>query len=255
MTKEFKAIILAAGQGTRLRPYTDSVPKCMVEAAGRPLLLWHLDTIEACGISQIGLVAGYKAEKITDHRVTKIVNERFATTNMIESLFVAESWLNGDVIIAYGDIVYSIEVLKAMMEDDRDVVIACDEDWESYWSQRFEDPLSDAETFVKGPDGTVASLGKKTTDRSQVQGQYIGLIKLGSKGCERIKELYHAAKNDPDQQKNAWGSGRTLEMAYMTDLLNYLASNGELHYKSIHRGWVEVDDHSDLEIAKNQLPW
>jgi len=255
MTKEFKAIILAAGQGTRLRPFTDHVPKCMVEAAGRPLLLWHLDTIEACGISKIGLVAGYKAEKITDSRVTKIINDRYATTNMIESLFAAESWLSGDVIIAYGDIVYSSEVLRAMMEDDRDVVIACDEDWEEYWSQRFEDPLSDAETFVKGPDGTVSTLGKKTTDRTEVQGQYIGLIKLSSNGCNRIKELYHAAKNDSEQQNNAWGSGRTLEMAYMTDLLNYLASNQELYYKSIHRGWVEVDDHSDLEVAKNQLPW
>lgn len=255
MTHEYKAIILAAGQGTRLRPYTDHVPKCMVEAAGRPLLLWHLDTIEACGITKIALIAGYKAEKITDPRVTKIVNERYATTNMIESLFAAESWLNGDVIIAYGDIVYSKEVLKAMIQDDRDVVVACDEDWESYWSQRFADPLSDAETFVKGPDGKVVSLGKKTTDRNQVQGQYIGLVKLSPTGCKRIKELYHAAKYDPKQQKNAWGSGRTLELAYMTDLLNYLASNGGLHYKSIYRGWVEVDDHSDLEIAKNLLPW
>jgi len=255
MTKEFKAIILAAGQGTRLRPYTDHVPKCMVEAAGRPLLLWHLDTIESCGINKIGLVAGYKQERITDPRVTKIVNDRYATTNMIESLFVAKSWLTGDVIIAYGDIVYSKEVLRAMMADERDIVIACDEEWESYWSQRFEDPLSDAETFVKGPNGTVLSLGKKTTDRSQVQGQYIGLIKLSSRGCERVKELYLAAKKDSEQQNNAWGSGRTLEMAYMTDLLNFLASKGELHYKSIYRGWVEVDDHTDLEIAKNQLPW
>jgi choline kinase len=255
MNSEFKAIILAAGQGTRLRPYTDTVPKCMVEAAGRPLLLWHLDTIESCGIKEIGLVAGYKQEVITDSRVTKIVNERFASTNMIESLFTAESWLDGDVIIAYGDIVYSKEVLFGLMDDKRDIVVACDDDWEVYWSQRFEDPLSDAETFVKGPNGTVLSLGKKTTDKAQVQGQYIGLIKLSATGCKRIKELYHAAKADPNQQDNAWGSGRALEMAYMTDLLNFLASKGQLYYKSINRGWVEVDDHSDLEIAKNQLPW
>ncbi len=255
MTSGYKAIILAAGQGTRLRPYTDHVPKCMVEVSGRPLLLWQLETIEACGIKEIGLVAGYKADKITDPRVVKMVNARYATTNMIESLFTAESWLSGNVIIAYGDIVYSQEVLQTVMSDHRDIVVACDEDWESYWGQRFEDPLSDAETFIKGPGGTVASLGKKTTDISQIQGQYIGLIKLSSQGCERIKQLYHAAKRDPEQLTNAWGSGRTLDMAYMTDLLNYLASSGELHYASIHRGWVEVDDPVDMEVAKNQLPW
>jgi L-glutamine-phosphate cytidylyltransferase len=255
MKDQFKAIILAAGQGTRLRPFTDTVPKCMVEAAGRPLLEWHLDTLEAVGIREITLVAGYKQEKITDTRVSKIVNERYATTNMIESLFTAESVLNGNVIIAYGDIVYSKEVLSQLMSDHRDIVVACDDGWESYWSDRFEDPLSDAETFVKGPDGRVASLGKKTTNISQVQGQYIGLIKLNNAGCARLKALYHEAKNDPEQQKNAWDSGRTLELAYMTDLLNYLASMGELYYSSINRGWVEVDDHVDLEIAKNQLPW
>lgn len=255
MKKNYKAIILAAGQGTRLRPYTDTVPKCMVEAAGRPLLLWHLDTLEGCGIKDITLVAGYREDKITDPRVVKIVNERYATTNMIESLFTAEQKLFGDVIIAYGDIVYSKDVLTQLMNDDRDVVVACDDEWEAYWSERFDDPLSDAETFVKGLHGTVESLGKKTKDKSQVQGQYIGLIKLSPQGCERLKRLYHDASNDLEQKKNAWGSGRPLEMAYMTDLLNYLASKGELYYTSIKRGWVEVDDHADLEIAKNQLPW
>ena len=252
---DFKVIILAAGQGTRLRPYTDYVPKCMVEAAGRPLLLWHLDTIEACGIKQIGLVAGYKAEVITDRRVDKIINERYQTTNMISSLFCAEKYLNGNVIIAYGDIVYSTDVLKSMIGDPRDVVVACDEGWESYWSERFENPLSDAETFIKGPNGTVLSLGKKTTNKADVQGQYIGLIKLSARGCELIKSAYSRAQLDKANINNVWESGRSLDMAYMTDLLNYLATENELYYKSIDRGWVEVDDHTDLEIAKNQLPW
>lgn len=252
---DFKVIILAAGQGTRLRPYTDHVPKCMVQAAGKPLLLWHLDTIEACGIKQIGLVAGYKAEVIIDKRVDKIINEKYKTTNMIVSLFCAEKYLNGNVIIAYGDIVYSTDVLKSLMDDPRDIVVACDEGWESYWSERFEDPLSDAETFIKGPNGTVRSLGKKTTNKADVQGQYIGLIKLSARGCELIKSAYYRADVGKFNINNVWDSGRSLEMAYMTDLLNHLASKNELYYKSIDRGWVEVDDHTDLEIAKNQLPW
>lgn len=253
--RAYKAIILAAGQGTRLRPYTDHVPKCMVEAAGRPLLQWHLDVLEGCGINDINVIAGYKQEKITDERVSKIVNPRYETTNMISSLFCAEEQLEGNVIIAYGDIVYSQEVLQAMMDDERDIVIACDEDWKSYWSMRFEDPLSDAETFIKGPDGKVQSLGRKTTDINEIQGQYIGLIKLSPRGCEIVRDVYRKASNDSGQVNNAWGSGRTLDMAYMTDLLNHLASSGKLYYRSIHRGWVEVDDHADLEIAKNQLPW
>lgn len=249
-----KAIILAAGQGSRLRPFTDHVPKCMVEAAGKPMLEWHLDVLEKTGVQEIVLVAGYKQEKIVDTRVTKVTNEQYETTNMIHSLFCAEEYLNGDVIIAYGDIVYSPEVLKSLMDDPGDVVIACDEDWYSYWSERFEDPLSDAETFRKGGDGKVLSLGKKTTRREDVEGQYIGLIKLSDRGCKLIKKTYSDAQENKAGLNNAWSSGRSLDLAYMTDLLNFLALNGELHYKSIHRGWIEVDDHTDLEIARVLIP-
>lgn len=245
---------MAAGQGSRLRPFTDHVPKCMVEAAGKPILEWHLDVLEKTGVENIVLVAGYKQEKIVDDRVTKVTNERYETTNMIQSLFCAEDSLSGNVIIAYGDIVYSQEVLKALMDDPGDVVIACDEGWYSYWSERFEDPLSDAETFKKSGDGKVLSLGKKTTRLEDVEGQYIGLIKLSDRGCKLIKKTYSDALENEADLNNVWSSGRSLDQAYMTDLLNFLALNGELHYKSIQRGWIEVDDHADLEIARVLIP-
>jgi L-glutamine-phosphate cytidylyltransferase len=248
---DHRVIILAAGQGTRLRPFTDTVPKCMVLAAGKPLLEWHLDVLESVGLDDIILVAGYKADKIVDVRVKKVINERYDTTNMIQSLFCADTYINGNLIIAYGDIVYSKNVIKKLLHDPRDIVIACDDDWHDYWSQRFEDPLSDAETFEKGSNGRVLSLGKKTTNPEKIQGQYIGLIKLSPKGCDLIKWAYQKAEMSPDE---VWSSGRNINQAYMTDLLNHFASEGLLHYVSINRGWIEVDDHSDLEIAKEMLP-
>ena len=59
-----KVIILAAGQGTRLRPYSDNIPKCMVEMAGKPLLLHQLDSMKACKISMddVAIVGGYKID-------------------------------------------------------------------------------------------------------------------------------------------------------------------------------------------------
>lgn len=249
--KKHRAIILAAGQGTRLRPFTDFVPKCMVKAAGKPLLEWHLDVLESANVNDIVVVAGYKAEKIIDKRVIKVINEQYDSTNMIQSLFCAESFIDGDIIIAYGDIVYSKNVLEKLMSDSGDIVIACDDAWYDYWSERFDDPFSDAETFQKGENGKVLSLGKKTKHIEEIQGQYIGLIKLSSTGCEIFKNHY---KNAEKSSGEVWSSGRTINQAYMTDLLNSLASQGLLHYTSIHRGWVEVDDHADLEIAKEMLP-
>lgn len=248
-----RVIILAAGKGTRLRPITNSVPKCMVKVKDRALLEWQLDVIEASGITDIIAVTGYKEDKIEDSRIVKVSNKRYAITNMIYSLFCAEEYLEGDLIVAYGDIVYSKKTLQSLINNPKDIVIACDEKWDSYWSERFQDPLTDAETFKKGAENKVESLGGKPKDKSDIEGQYIGLIKFSAKGIAKIKKEYHSCRCDETCFSNAWNSGRNLENSYMTDLLNYMASNSEVYYQSIERGWIEVDDHSDLEIAKRYI--
>lgn len=247
------AIILAAGQGTRLRPLTNEIPKCMIEVNRKPMISWQLDTLKSVGINNIVVVAGYKENKINDLRIKKVINKHFDTTNMIYSLFCAEEYFTGNVIITYGDIIYSEEVLTKLIEDERDIVIASDEDWLEYWESRCEDPLSDAETFKKGQGGKVVSLGKKADCVDEIEGQFIGIIKLSPKGVQRIKEEYYICKDDPECSSNAWGSGRDLKNAYMTDLMNYFAQNGELFFNPINRGWFEVDDPEDLEIAEKNV--
>lgn len=247
------AIILAAGQGTRLRPLTDQTPKCMVEVNDKPMLNWQLDTLQSVGIENIIVVTGYKENKINDPRITKAFNEDYASTNMIYSLFCADEYMKGNVIITYGDIIYSKEVLKKLIEDERDIVIASDEEWQEYWESRCEDPLSDAESFKKGENGTVQSLGKKAKNVDEIEGQFIGMVKLSPKGVERIKEEYHSCKDKDECSSNAWGSGRDLKNAFMTDLMNHFAQNGELYFNPIHRGWFEVDDPEDLKVVSNSL--
>jgi len=251
--KKVTAIILAAGQGTRLRPLTDNIPKCMVKVAGKPILNWQLDTLSSAGIANIIVVTGYKEEKIHDPRIAKVNNEEYASTNMIYSLLCAEEYLKGDVIVAYGDIIYSKEVLEKMINDQRDIVIASDEEWKPYWEARCEEVLNDAETFKKSKGGKVESLGKKASDIGEIEGQFIGLIRLNENGTQRLKDVYHNCNEDHRCQNNAWNSGRHLRNAYMTDLMNYFASEGELYYNPIKRGWFEVDNQEDLEIAVKEI--
>ncbi len=247
------AIILAAGQGTRLRPLTNEIPKCMVEVNGKPMLEWQLDTLEAVGIKNIIVVTGYKESKIKDSRIKKVYNADYADTNMIYSLFCAEEYMNGNTIITYGDIIYSKSVLNKLIQDERDIVIASDENWQEYWESRCEDPLSDAETFRKGDNETVISLGKKAENVDEIEGQFIGMVKLSKKGIERVKSTYYECKDSTECSNNAWGSKRDLKKAYMTDMLNHFAEAGELFFNPINRGWFEVDDPSDLKIAEERL--
>lgn len=247
------AIILAAGQGTRLRPLTNNIPKCMVEVGGMPLLTRQVNTLTDAGIKNIIVVAGYKEEIITDSRVVKIINPRFDETNMIYSLFCAERQLKGQVLICYGDIIYSKGVLEKMLRSEGDIVVASDKAWKSYWEERCEDVLSDAETFVKGEANKVKTLGQKAKSAYEIEGQFIGLIKLTSNGLETFKENYHACRTDLACKQNAWGSGKALDNAFMTDFLNYLAGKDQLSFAEINRGWFEVDNFNDLELANKNI--
>lgn len=249
----YTAIILAAGQGTRLRPLTDDIPKCMVEVAGKPLFVRQVETMKKCGINNIVVATGYKEEAIPSEGVTKIFNKNYATTNMIESLMCAEEYIKGDLIISYGDIIYSESVLKSLMENKKNIVIASDEEWRPYWESRCENPLDDAETFEKGEGDKVQSLGNKANYIEEIEGQFIGLIKLSHLGCEVLKKEYYICKNNEAYRQNAWNRGRELKNAYMTDLMNHLAEKGDLFYHSINRGWYEVDNMEDLKIANDNI--
>jgi L-glutamine-phosphate cytidylyltransferase len=249
----FTAIILAAGQGTRLRPLTDNIPKCMVEVAGKSLIEWQLETMKKCGIKKIIVVTGYKQEVIPANGVTKVYNKDYAKTNMIVSLFCAEEHVQGNVIISYGDIIYSERVLNSLMENRQDIVIASDEDWLSYWESRCDNPLDDAESFKKANGNKVSSLGKKARSIKEIEGQYIGLIKLSPKGSKILKEEYQSCYNNEVCKKNAWHSGRDLKDAFMTDLMNYLASKDKLYFHPINRGWFEIDNFNDLNVANKNI--
>ena len=111
-----KVIILAAGQGTRLRPYTDDKPKCMVALKGKPLLHHQLEALAHCGVKQddIALAAGYLQAALIAPGIAQYRNEHYASTNMVGTLFAAQDFMQAgeDLIISYGDIVYRPEVFE-----------------------------------------------------------------------------------------------------------------------------------------------
>lgn len=68
-----KAIILAAGRGSRMKDLTDDKPKCMVEYKNKPLINWQTDSLSEAGINEIGVVVGYKKEKISNKKISKFL--------------------------------------------------------------------------------------------------------------------------------------------------------------------------------------
>ncbi|WP_301102026.1 phosphocholine cytidylyltransferase family protein [Propionivibrio sp.] len=236
-----KAIILAAGEGTRLRPYTLDRPKCLVEVDGFSLLDRQLAVLATAAIHPIVVIGGYRVEMLERPGIELRVNTQYAETNMVWTLFCAEDDLEGELLLCYGDIVYSREVLQMLLNSKADIAVTIDLDWESYWRARNENPLDDAETLKLAADGRILEIGQKPKSLTEIEGQYMGLMKFSAKGTQLLKKTFHDAKSAGVLR------GKKTEKAYMTDLLQAMIDLGyRLDAVPVHGGWVEVDTVDDL---------
>lgn len=239
-----RAVVLAAGEGTRLRPLTDDRPKCLVPFAGRPLLEWQLAALAAAGVDDVTVVTGYRAEAITVG-TRRVHNDRYADTNMVASLMCARAQLDGtdDVLVAYGDIVYEPRLVTALAATRSGVGVVVDRRWRQLWDLRMEDPLADAETLRRDADGYLAELGRKPRTLADIEAQYVGLIlvKAGfaAEWCARFDTL------DPDGEYE----GRDRDHMFMTAFLQLLIDAGvAVDAVPVDGGWFEVDTVEDLTV-------
>ena len=125
-----KSIILAAGEGKRLRPLTNNTPKCMVEIFGKSLLERQIQVMKSCGINDIVVVTGYKSNMINIPGIIFEKNVNYKNTNMIETLFCAKSHFECEIIITYGDIVYEKKVIESLLASDSSISLTSDSNWE-----------------------------------------------------------------------------------------------------------------------------
>ncbi|HEY1027956.1 MAG TPA: phosphocholine cytidylyltransferase family protein [Pseudomonas sp.] len=245
-----RVIILAAGQGTRLRPYTDDRPKCLVELQGRALLHRQLDVLRAHGLTDVTLIGGYRADCLRDQGPEVLVNPRFAETNMVSTLFCAEQRMvdGEDLLIAYGDIIYQPSVLQSLLATDAPLAISIDRQWRRFWEIRMDNPLSDAETLKLDSHDCILELGKKPKDYSEVQGQYMGLIKVRGDHIAAFREAWHR------MDRSVLRDGKDFDNMYMTTFLQSLIDDGWTARAAFtDNGWLEVDTVEDLDQYHDML--
>jgi choline kinase len=239
-----RAVILAAGFGSRLRPLTDNHPKCLTELFGRSLLARQREVLAGAGIDEVTIVAGHLAEMLRLPGLDHVVNADYARTNMVSSLFAARHLLDGtcDLIIVYGDIVFEPRVLASLIEARHEVSVVVDRGWHALWSLRMEDPLADAGTLRIGPDGRLVELGGKPSSLADIEGQYTGLIKLAAPVHGRICALYDGL--DPVGPY----LGRDKANMFMTTFIQLMIDAGlDVGPAFTSNGWLEVDSLADLE--------
>lgn len=237
-----KAIILAAGRGSRMKQMTDDRPKCLVELKGKPLLQWQIGALIEGGISydDIAVVTGYKHEMLSSFTKHQFHNERWETTNMVSSLACASEWLeNHTCIVSYSDIFYSSSAIKNLIACDGDIAITYDVNWLSLWMNRFGDPLLDAETFKFNDKHELIEIGQKPKDLSEIQGQYMGLLKFSPNGWEQIQTIRNSLNL---QERNHLQMTKALQ--------KILQSKSSIKAIPYTEEWGEIDNQDDLMLYK-----
>lgn len=244
-----KAIILAAGQGNRLKKYTANLPKGMLSFQGKTIIERQINLYRECGIDKIIVVRGFAADKINYKNITYYQNADFANTNMVESLMCAKKEFNDDIIVSYSDILFEKRLLKGIMKSDALFGVSVDDNWKKYWKKRYGKIDFDTESLTIDADDNITELGREAPALEVIDARYIGLLKFSQNGLKKIEKILEEAyvnyEDKPWQQ-----SGKTVRQAYMTDLLNALIESGE-SVKAIHfnNGWIEFDTNKDYEKA------
>lgn len=237
-----KAIILAAGRGSRMGAFTKDKHKCLLKVEGKRLIDWQIEALINCGLKDIGIVTGYRRADLQEFGLKEFYNSRWNQTNMVGSLLQAKEWLSkSSCIVTYSDIFYMSSAIDILKKSKSDIAITYDPDWLNLWKSRFSDPLSDAETFKLNSNGMLTEIGKKPQNINEVEGQYMGLLKFSPEGWKTCEQIISSL------------SFQERDIIHMTSLLDKVSKNNlygvaALPYKE---KWGEVDFESDFQFYNN----
>jgi choline kinase len=236
-----KAVILAAGQGTRIRSVHGEHPKCLIEVDNTTILDHQLEALSMVGIDEVAIVVGYEKEQIIAHvkprkpsvtqRILFFENPAFAITNNIYSLWLALEWLRGDsFVVLNADVVFDPEILFAAVRSNAPISMIVDPLWR------------DETMKVIIEDDRVIHMSKKIS-REAFSGTYIG-ITIFSK---TIQDRFFCELNDLilAGQVNEFFNIAVQKLANERVPIGYTSTDG--------LAWAEIDDPLDLTFAQQNV--
>ena len=236
-----KAVILAAGQGTRIRSVHGERPKCLIEVDESTILDHQLEALSMAGIDEVAIVVGYEKEQIINHvkqgtgsygqTIQFIENPAFAITNNIYSLWLAEEWIHGESFVCLNaDVIFDPEVLSSAVRSNAPISMIVDPLWRD----------ETMKVIIAG--NRVLRMSKKIS-REDFSGTYIGITVFH----QSIHEKFLARMD------------RLISGGRVNEFFNVAVQ--ELADEGVHVGftstdglpWAEIDDPLDLSFAQQSI--
>ena len=243
-----KAIILAAGEGSRMGKLTQNIPKPLVTVNGKSIIERQLSILKQNEILDVIIITGPHNEKFNFKKIRYIHDENFREHDQLGSLMSAKKEIDSDIIILFADIIFDDTILSKILESKSDISIAVDMDWERAYTSRTDNSF-DAADKVRFEQGNVSRIFKNMTeeDKKFEIGEFIGLMKLSKNGSKQLVNCYEKIHTHEGKFHDA----QSMEKAKLIDLLQELIENKiKIDAIPITGKWYEIDTEQDLEIAK-----
>jgi len=235
-----KALILSAGQGSRLHPMTRDIPKCLLEFSGRTLLSWQVSALLANGLDDILVVTGFRTERVEDHvrdlarmtgaHITTLFNPFFQVADNLGTCWMAREIMDGDFIMLNGDTIVSDKIVARLIAGATapisvtiDMKTAYDDDDMKVHCAR---------------NGRLVAIGKHLPPE-ETDAESIGMLAFQGDGPAIFRSQIEQMMRTPEG----------VERWYLR-AIDLIASAHVVGTVSIHGlPWQEVDYPSDLEAA------
>ncbi len=235
-----KAVILAAGMGTRIKPLSNKIPKAFIEIGNIPLIIRSLNNLYNIGIKDVIIVIGYMEEyfrnqigfKYKEIKITYILNKEYSITGSMYSLSQTESVIDDDILLLESDLLYELRALKTLIDshESDEILVA---------------PLSGSgdEVFIcVNKENQLTDLGKDIAKKNDAIGELVGISKLS---FNFIKQLFKRAKEDYQRNEKNY---------HYEEVIFKLSKTYPIKCNLIHDlNWIEIDNYEDLKRAINVI--
>ncbi|MBR51999.1 MAG: hypothetical protein CMD58_05745 [Gammaproteobacteria bacterium] len=235
---KLKAVVLAAGLGSRINEITKEIPKTMIEINGKCIFERILDNLVENGIFDVVFIIGYREdllrpllEKSCDNlgmNLEIIVNDRYATTNTMYSLWMARDIVRSNFLFLHGDLIFSPEMLRKFINSSEGNSILVDQNYPNDW----EDAMK-----IISSNSSLKYMSKSIT-LNEMDGIAIGMYKFNKEGRD---ELYQVMQLLVD---------RGATQNWVSEAINIMSKKINIYPEiSYLHDWADVDNLVDLESA------
>jgi choline kinase len=234
-----KAVILSAGQGSRLLPLTADRPKCLLPIGAKTLLEWQIDILTRCGVDDVAVVVGFRAGLVDSVlaklarpglSIRSVFNPFFNVADNLGSCWMARHQMAGDFLLVNGDTLFETAVPKRLLGSTPGAITVTIDRKDAY----------DADDMKVHLDGSRLLEIGKTLPASRTNGESIGLLLFRKEGSKLFVEAADRAMHTSEGLKS-----------FYLRVIDQLAKSHRVETASIEGlAWGEVDFPADLQRAE-----